>query len=143
MVTWKPKSVITKARILRGEHATEVEKALWRHLRAGQLGGVKFRRQHPLGAYILDFVSLEARLVIELDGGQHADEARAAHDRRRTRYLEDEGFIVLRFWNNDVTENLMGVLETILTTLASRPSPPTPLSRTRARGSAPDMESET
>jgi crossover junction endodeoxyribonuclease RuvC len=143
MVTWKPKSVITKARSLRSERATEVEKLLWRHLRAGQLGGAKFRRQHPFGAFILDFVSLEARLVVELDGGQHADETQAAYDGRRTKYLEDEGFVVLRFWNNDVTENVMGVLETILTTLTSRPSPPGPLSRKRARGSAPDMESET
>lgn len=127
MATWKPKSVIAKARLLRSERATEVEKILWRHLRAGQLGGVKFRRQHPLGVYILDFVSLEARLVIELDGGQHAAETQAAHDGRRTRYLEDEGFLVLRFWNNDVMENLTGVLETILAALTSKPSPSGPL----------------
>ncbi|OAN53061.1 ATP-dependent helicase HrpA [Paramagnetospirillum marisnigri] len=126
MVTWKPKTVIARARNLRTERATDVERLLWQRLRAGQIGGAKFRRQHPAGPYFLDFVCLEAKLVIELDGGQHADQTRIAHDERRTRYLKDQGYVVLRFWNNDVTENMSGVLETILATLASRPSPPTP-----------------
>ncbi|MBI3445900.1 MAG: endonuclease domain-containing protein [Magnetospirillum sp.] len=126
MVTWKTKSVIARARALRSERATEVEKVLWRHLRRRWPAGAKFRRQHPHGPFILDFVCLEARLAIELDGGQHADEEQAGYDERRTRYLKNEGFTVLRFWNNDVTGNLIGVLEVILATLTSRPSPSGP-----------------
>jgi very-short-patch-repair endonuclease len=83
---------------------------IWRALRSRQLEDLKFRRQATIGPYIPDFVCIEARLVVEIDGGQHAEEL----DRERTRFLEQRGFKVLRFWNNDVLANSEGVLETIL-----------------------------
>jgi very-short-patch-repair endonuclease len=101
--------------------STDAERALWRRLRMRQLDGCKFRRQHPFGDYIVDFVCLERRLVIELDGSQHADSMEA--DAQRTAYLEDAGFRVLRFWNNQVFEEMAGVLETILRALQERATP--------------------
>jgi very-short-patch-repair endonuclease len=97
-----------RARGLR-RRSTEAEKLLWRRLRARDLGGEKFRRQVPIGPYYVDFVAFEPRLVIEVDGGQHADDGP-----ERTRYLEAEGFRILRFWNNEVLRNTDGVLRTIL-----------------------------
>ena len=98
----------TLARELR-THATDVERLLWRRISRNQLG-TKFRRQFPLGPYILDFVSLESRINIELDGSQHF--ANSA-DVERDKFVQSQGFSVLRFWNNDVTENLEGVLTVI------------------------------
>jgi crossover junction endodeoxyribonuclease RuvC len=112
----------TLARNLRRE-PTEAERLLWRYLRHEQLG-VKFRRQHTYGNFILDFASIEARLVVELDGGQHAESL--TYDAERTRFLEQAGFRVLRFWNNQVFENLEGVLETIREALAGNPPPSRP-----------------
>ena len=106
------------------KHATDAERLLWRHLRAQQLG-VKFRRQHPFNNYVLDFVSLEAKLIIELDGGQHS--AALAHDQARTLALEAAGFRVLRFWNNQVFQETEAVVETIIAALPvthPHPSPP-------------------
>jgi crossover junction endodeoxyribonuclease RuvC len=91
--------------------STDVEAKLWRYLRNRQIEQVKFRRQEPVFGYTVDFVAHEQRLVIELDGGQHAD--RVEQDGLRTRHLEAAGFRVLRFWNSDVIGNLDGVLETI------------------------------
>ncbi len=102
------------ARRMRRENAADVERELWRRLRNNQIGA-KFRRQRPIGPYIVDFASIEAKLIIELDGGQHADQV--AHDEKRTAYLESLGYRVLRFWNNDLTENIDGCLETILAAL--------------------------
>lgn len=99
-----------RARELRGDQ-TDAERALWRRIRGRQVAGAKFRRQQPLGPFITDFCCLEARLVIELDGGQHAEQARA--DGARTTFLEREGYRVLRFWNNDVMGNMDSVLQTI------------------------------
>jgi crossover junction endodeoxyribonuclease RuvC len=99
-----------RARRLRRD-GTSVEAKLWRHLRNRQIERVKFRRQEPILGYTVDFVAHEQRLVIELDGGQHAD--RVQQDGQRTRHLEQAGFRVLRFWNSDVSGNLDGVLETI------------------------------
>jgi very-short-patch-repair endonuclease len=79
---------------------TDAERFAWDRLRYRQMGGHKFRRQVELGPYIADFVCLERRLVVELDGGQHAE--RAEQDRQRTRWLEGQGFRVLRFWNHEV-----------------------------------------
>ncbi len=104
-------------KILR-KHQTDAESQLWYHLRARRLRGWKFRRQHILQGYIVDFVCLEKKLVVELDGGQHADQK--AYDARRSRILEKNGFKVIRFWNNDVLNNLEGVLEMIFNT----PHPP-------------------
>ena len=98
---------------------TDAEQQLWRHLRLRQLGGFKFRRQHPYADYILDFVCLEARLIVEVDGGQHAD--RASKDQMRSQFLERAGFRVLRFWNHEVMEELESVKEAIF--LALQPHP--------------------
>ena len=92
---------------------TEVERTLWQKLRNRQLNGFKFRRQHPIGPYIVDFFCLDARLAIELDGSQHGDERAVEDDERRTAYLNDQGYRVLRFWNQEVIDNLDGVLEAI------------------------------
>ncbi|MEL1264710.1 endonuclease domain-containing protein [Pseudoxanthomonas putridarboris] len=106
---------------------TKAEHRLWQHLRSRQLAGCKFRRQHPFGDYILDFACLERKIVVELDGSQHADDV--PYDTGRTRFLESAGFKVLRFWNNEVFDNIEGVVEVILDSLISRtttPSPPNP-----------------
>ncbi|WP_149193759.1 endonuclease domain-containing protein [Luteimonas suaedae] len=107
---------------------TKVEHQLWQYLRGRQLEGCKFRRQHPFGDYILNFACLERRVVVELDGSQHAEEV--AYDAQRTRFLENAGFTVLRFWNNEVFDNIEGVTEMILGALDSSitptPSPPNP-----------------
>jgi adenine-specific DNA-methyltransferase len=100
---------------------TDAEKRLWHFLRDRRLAGYKFRRQHPMAGYIADFVCIEARLVIELDGGQHAELFQQESDTARTREFESRGFRVLRFWNNEVLSNTMGVLESILNALESTP----------------------
>jgi len=102
--------LITLSRNLR-KNQTDAENLIWRHLRGKQFEGLRFRRQHPLGRYIVDFVCLEKRLVLELDGGQHAIEK--DRDNQRDHWLTAEGYQVLRFWNNDVLANLEGVMETI------------------------------
>jgi very-short-patch-repair endonuclease len=103
-----------QARALR-KLQTDAEAVLWSRLRNRQLAGRKFRRQVPLLGYVADFASFDAKVIIELDGGQHAEQTEA--DERRTRALEAVGFLVLRFWNGDVLANLEGVLETIHATL--------------------------
>jgi very-short-patch-repair endonuclease len=95
--------------------STRAEASLWQALRAHQLGGWKWRRQVPKGPYILDFLCDEGRLVVEVDGGQHADQV--AYDARRTAYLADCGLRVLRFWNSDVLTNRAGVCLSILDAL--------------------------
>ena len=106
--------LVKQAQQLR-RNSTDAENSLWRTLRSRRLRHVKFRRQVPIGRYIVDFVAFEHRLVIEVDGGQHAFD-----DPGRTRYLELEGFRVLRFWNNEVLQNIEGVLLTIIGTIESR-----------------------
>ena len=98
------------ARSLR-KNPTEAERLLWRHLRLHQLGGWKFRRQQPVRTYIVDFVCLEKRLIVEVDGGQHA--AQMEQDAQRAAWLEAEGFRVLRFWNTEVLRDTTAVQETI------------------------------
>lgn len=95
---------------------TDAERRLWSALRSRRLQGFKFRRQHPLGNYILDFACIEHRLVIEADGGQHADNEA---DERRTAWLESEGWRIIRFWNNDILANTEGVLDTVVRILTS------------------------
>jgi len=92
---------------------TDAERALWTKLKNKQPEGIKFRRQQPIGPYIVDFVSFERKLVVEVDGGQHNEKDGMAKDDKRTKWLEAEGFQVLRFWNNDVVTNIEGVLENI------------------------------
>lgn len=99
------------ARKLRREQ-TPAEARLWSVLRNRGLG-VKFRRQYQVGPYYPDFACVEYKLIVELDGGHHAEEQNAANDAERTRYLEAAGFSVLRFWNNEVMTNLEGVAQTI------------------------------
>ena len=99
---------------------TDAELRLWRYLRGRQMSGYKFRRQHPFEDYVLDFVCLEARLVIEADGGQHA--LRATEDDERTKSLNAAGFRVLRFWNNEILNNGKVVQEAIWCALTD-PSP--------------------
>jgi very-short-patch-repair endonuclease len=98
------------ARRLRRDR-TDAEARLWRYLRNRQMEGAKFRFQAPVGPYVADFLCVEARLIIELDGGQHG--VQLEKDTARTRALEDAGYMVIRFWNNDVLANSEGVLETI------------------------------
>jgi very-short-patch-repair endonuclease len=107
----KPRQILLKyARELRN-NSTDVERLLWRYLRNSQLEGVKFRRQQAIEAYIVDFVSFDKRIVIELDGGQHLENME--YDLQSDTCLRANGFSVLRFWNNDVIENIEGVLEVI------------------------------
>jgi very-short-patch-repair endonuclease len=109
------------ARKLR-RNQTDAERKLWFRLRDRRLNGLKFRRQVPVEKYVVDFCCESARLIVELDGGQHS--VRTEADARRTAVLEAHGYLVLRFWNNDVLTNITGVLESILDTL--NPSPPHP-----------------
>ena len=109
------------ARRLR-QNSTAAERKLWRYLRARSLGGFKFVRQEPIGRYIVDFVCREKRLVIEVDGGQHAD---CQRDAIRDQWLVEHRYSVLRFWNNEVLENIEGVWETIFAA-ASAAAPPHP-----------------
>src|SRR3954451_17275059 len=113
------------ARALR-RNETDAERTMWHLLRDRRLGGIKFRRQMTIGRYVADFAAIEHRLVIELDGGQHAD---SASDMRRDAFLATEGWRVLRFWNNDAMRNRAGVLEMIQQAVALTPT----LSRKRER----------
>ena len=103
-----------RARSLR-KNPTDAERALWKHLRLHQLGDHKFRRQQPIGHYIVDFVCLEKRLVIELDGGHHPQQVDS--DLARSVWLEQQGFRVIRFWNNQVLNEIDAVKSTILASL--------------------------
>jgi len=118
------KNLLSNARTLRTQQ-TEAEQRLWYHLRAHRFLGLKFKRQKPMGRYIVDFVCLEQRLIIEIDGGQHAEQL--DDDRRRDAWLRRQGYTVLRFWNNEVMQQLDAVLEQIRGALTVSPSPPTPL----------------
>ena len=102
-------------------NATDAEQKIWYFLRNRQFEKYKFRRQHPIGVYIVDFVCLMEKLIVELDGGQHVEQAQ--YDARRTNALVEKGFRVLRFWNNDVMQNTDAVLEKILAELNAGPSP--------------------
>jgi very-short-patch-repair endonuclease len=108
------------ARALR-RRQTDAERRLWSRLRDRRLLGAKFVRQMPIGPYVVDFCCREARLIVELDGGQHA--GRAAYDAARTALLRRFGYRVLRFWDNDTLTNTAGVLEGIVEALGAAPSP--------------------
>ena len=111
----------SRARRLRAER-TLAEHRLWMRLRARQLDGCRFRHQFPIGGYVVDFVCRRRRLVVEVDGGQHAERREA--DAARTAWLERRGYKVVRFWNSDVLEAIEGVVETILAELRDRDPPP-------------------
>ena len=104
---------VTLARNLRRKQ-TDAERKLWSILRGRQFENSKFRRQEPIGKYIVDFVSLDRALIIELDGGQHNQQSEMEKDETRTKWLERKGFRVIRFWNNDVLQNIDGVASKIL-----------------------------
>ena len=104
----------TRAKKLR-QNMSEAETRLWHHLRAGRLNGYKFRRQQPMGDYIVDFVCVTPKLIIEADGGQHAEQAK--YDQARSLYLNDLGFTVLRFWNDEILRQTDEVLAEILRVL--------------------------
>jgi len=113
----------SRSRQLRSNQ-TDVEKKLWWRLRNRQIGGCKFVRQEPIGPYICDFVCREHRLVVELDGGQHAD---SVSDKVRDAWLKARNYRVMRVWNNDVLRNIDGVLQTIHdATIGESPSPDVP-----------------
>ncbi|HEY3521772.1 MAG TPA: endonuclease domain-containing protein [Rhodanobacteraceae bacterium] len=117
-----PSRTLQRAHDLR-QTGTDAERKLWQRLRAGQLNGYKFRRQHPMPPYIVDFVCLKARVIVELDGSQHCDE----QDATRARFLEARGYKVVRFWDNDVLRDADAVLEAILNAVDNRTLTPTPL----------------
>ena len=117
-------SLLDQAKHLR-THQTEAERRLWYCLRAHSFLGLKFKRQQPIGCYIVDFICHERWLIAEVDGGQHA--IQAEYDHRGDTYLRDQGYRVLRFWNHEVMHQLDGVLERIrLAVLSQSPSPPAP-----------------
>jgi very-short-patch-repair endonuclease len=122
-----------RARMLRAQ-STDAERRFWYLLRSRRMTGVKFRRQHPIGPYIVDFVCLECRLAVELDGGQHQLQAEA--DRRRDQWLGAQGFVVLRFGDNDALAQTQEVMEEIWRAVESRRGAltPGPLPLARARG---------
>ena len=103
---------------------TDAERRVWQMIRQRQAGGFRFRRQVPLGGYIADFVCHEARLAVEIDGGQH--DLDSADELKRTRFLEGQGYRVLRFWNTDALQNPEGVWTAIAQALAEASPPPNP-----------------
>ena len=123
-----PSSTLENAKRLRSE-MTDAERKLWYYLRAGRLGGWKFRRQHPVPPYIVDFCCLEKNLVIELDGSQHTPE----NDAARTRYLESQGWRVLRFGSGDALKQTEAVVEAIWNIVGDRTLSPTPAPRPSPR----------
>jgi very-short-patch-repair endonuclease len=114
--TWHPTptppALLLAARELR-RTMTDAERRLWRCLRGKQLAGYRFRKQHPIDRFVLDFYCPAARLAIELDGGQHHTDAGRESDATRTAWLENRGIRVLRFWNDDVLQNTDSVVQTI------------------------------
>ena len=106
------------------KNPTEAERALWQHLRFKQLDGNKFRRQQPLGSYVVDFICFERKLIVELDGGQHGEQL--TYDSERTAWLEAQGFRVLRFWNDQVLKEIESVKEAILNQLSENSPHPHP-----------------
>ena len=108
---------------------TDAEKLLWRHLRAHRLQGRKFKRQQLIGIYVADFVCFDQKLIIEVDGSQHMN---SSADLQRDQWLNSQDFKVLRFWNNEVLQNIEGVLERILDNL----SPPPPSLSHKGRGAS-------
>ena len=112
-----------RARDLRND-ATNAEQMLWRQLKGSRLQDLKFSRQMPIAGYFADFVCRSHKLIVELDGSQHVEAA--TYDVKRTQALEAAGYRVVRFWNNDLTSNMPGVLETILAAAIGTERVPTP-----------------
>ena len=102
------KEIVKKSRELR-KNQTPQEKKLWLYLRKRNINNYKFRRQYPIGNYIVDFICHEKKLIIEIDGGQHNIPINIDYDEKRTAFLKEKGFNVMRFWNNDIDNNIEGV----------------------------------
>jgi len=117
-------SLLATARELRA-NSTEAERCLWYYLRDRRLSGYRFRRQTPIGRFVVDFVCVRARLIVELDGGQHADQL--LEDLERTQSLARSGYRVIRFWNHEVLLRIEAVLESILEALIQACPHPSPL----------------
>lgn len=100
---------------------TEEERILWAELRKHRLGGFRFRRQHPIGPYIVDFACLDRRLIVEVDGLQHGFEQNREREQRRTRFLEGAGYRVFRVWNGEIRENVVGVCDSLAAELEESP----------------------
>lgn len=127
-----PVDLRSNAKALR-RNLTDAERKLWSRLRAHRLGDLHFRRQTPIGPFIADFACHEAGAIVELDGGGHADQSQVDYDRSRDQWFLQAGYLVLRFWNNEVLTNLDSVCETIyervtarLRTISTPPSQPSP-----------------
>ena len=101
------------------KNMTDAEKKLWQYIRKEQINGLKFRRQQPIGPYIADFICQPIKLIIELDGGQHNENENIKYDEKRTEYLQNAGYIVLRIWNNEIFQNIESVVEKIIETANS------------------------
>ncbi|HKV97505.1 MAG TPA: DUF559 domain-containing protein [Gammaproteobacteria bacterium] len=121
-----PRPTLNTAKVLR-KRMTDTERLLWRRLRAHRFMGTKFKRQQPIGPYIVDFVCFQTKLVVEVDGGQHLNRE---SDRLRDAWLEQQGFRIFRFWNNEVLQEAPAVLERIAAAIRPLPHP----SPTRGEG---------
>ena len=118
-------SLLERAKSLRTQQ-TDAELRLWYYLRAHRFMGMKFKRQKPIGCYIVDFICFNPRLIVEIDGGQHTEQV--AYDRKRDAYLQNESFTVLRFWNNQILRETDAVLESIRQATISLSPAPSPAS---------------
>ena len=136
-----PVGLLNDARRLRHE-TTDAEQFLWRVLRDRRMAEKKFRRQHPIGRYIVDFYCHEARLAIEVDGGQHDETEHRVRDEERDLWLAEQGIRVLRFWNTDVFLNTQGVLQTLWEAITEEGPSPQPSPKGRGRTTADDAEGE-
>ena len=134
--TWNvTRTMRSRARSLRRD-STDAERIIWNAIRAHRLNGASFRRQTPIGPYVADFLCHSAKLVIEIDGGQHFELAQQKRDARRDAFLASKGYQVLRFNNYDVMTNRQGVFESIAAALAAAPSPTLPRKRGREHAAA-------
>ncbi|MBX3650914.1 MAG: endonuclease domain-containing protein [Burkholderiales bacterium] len=124
----------TFARSLR-KSETDAERKIWQQLRSRNLNGAKFRRQHPIGHYVVDFICINEKLIIELDGSQH--QQHKDYDAERTAFLEQSGYRVLRFWDNDVLLRTESVMQAIFDAVLASPHP-SPLPTSVGRGSSSD-----
>ena len=118
-------TTLNQAKVLR-KNMTAQEKILWNLLRNNKFYGLKFRRQVPIGNYVVDFVCEIHNLIIELDGGQHNKSDNIDYDKKRTKFLESKGYTVLRFWNNEIDNNIDGVCEIIHRTIFKKRLTPHP-----------------
>lgn len=107
------RKTLKRARALR-KNMTKAEVLLWQQLRRWQVGGFKFRRQMPVGPYVADFACSDRKLIVEVDGATHAEDDEITYDARRTAYIEAQGWTVYRVWNNEVYENMSGVIEGLM-----------------------------